>query len=181
MLTTNFQNGKFGPPLNWSQWLAQGAVAGQTLPQFLASNDATKAFYTAMVGGVTTLKKYASDTPVDRGCDSLITSMTQNQYFSAPDVGALYWSILNEYWSTLTAADHANAPSCQSKYAGIYFDPYGLPHLQSGAAPAAASAPVAASAPSKTGAASSLREALSAAGRDATRLQALQGVLLLPK
>lgn len=122
----NFKNGKFVAPLNWSQWLLQSTVAGQTVPQYLLSSDA-KAFFTALNAGPAALRKFAADTPVDVGCTSLVNALGQGQYFSAPDVGALYWSVLNEYWTTLTSVPAGER--CQTLYAGIYFDPYGLPQV----------------------------------------------------
>jgi hypothetical protein len=180
ILTTNFKSGKFTPPLNWSQWLAQGTVSGQTLPQFFATNDSTKAFFAAVDGGTATLKKFAANSPIDRGCDLLVSSLTQNQYFSSPDVGALYWSFLNQYWTTLLSADQTQGKNCQDKYASIYFDPYSLPHLQATAGPIVVLAPVA-NAPPLTGSGATLKEAIKQFGGTSTRLRAFQGVVLAPE
>jgi hypothetical protein len=121
-----FSDGKFQRPFNWVNWLNQPEIAGKKLIPFLLDRDTTKSFVTALEKGKVEVQKYAESTAdknIAAGCIIIVNELAQ--YFSSPDVGALYWSLLENYLDKIDGIAGNNV--CKTKYQEIYFTQYGLP------------------------------------------------------
>jgi len=123
----NLKSGKFLPPLNWWQWLAQANVGTQNIMQFLASDADTRDFVAALQAGSARTNTYAASNDIASACDRVVASISKNQFFSAPDTAAIYWAFLNQFWPQISAIPHG--PACQAKYQMVFFEAYGLPPL----------------------------------------------------